>query len=130
MMFKHILFATDGTEASDHAASIAVDLARSHGAALAAVFVIDPSPKFRLGKTNPWVHVANLATTGGTHVPFKTLLVEDRVAYKGIVQAAEVQNADLIVVGSHQRKSLQGRLLGSTANKVLSHAKQPVLIVR
>jgi nucleotide-binding universal stress UspA family protein len=129
-MFKHILFATDGSEASDHAASVAVNLARSHGAALAAVFVIDPAPKFRLGKTNPWVHVANLATTGGTNVPFKTLLVENMVAYKGIVQAAEVQNADLIVVGSHKRMGLQKLLQGSTANKVSSHARQPVLIVR
>lgn len=129
-MFKEILFATDGTEASDRAAKVAVDLARSHGAALAAVFVIDPSPKFRLGKTNPWVHIANLATTGGANVPFRTLLVEDMVAYKGIVKAAKEQNADLIVVGSNTRKGLQRLLAGSTGNKVSLHAQQPVLVVK
>ena len=41
-MFKHILIATDGSEASDHAASLAVNLARMHGARVTALFVVDP----------------------------------------------------------------------------------------
>ncbi|OYU45364.1 MAG: universal stress protein UspA, partial [Burkholderiales bacterium PBB4] len=31
-MFKHILIATDGSEASSHAAALAVGLARTHAA--------------------------------------------------------------------------------------------------
>jgi nucleotide-binding universal stress UspA family protein len=33
-MFKHILLATDGSAASEHAAQLAVGLARTHGAKL------------------------------------------------------------------------------------------------
>jgi nucleotide-binding universal stress UspA family protein len=82
-----------------------------------------------------FAHVAELAksdsaTSGGVAVPFETLLVEDVVAYKGIVQAAETQEADLIIVGSHGRNGLQKLFLGGTANKVSSHATQPVLVVR
>jgi nucleotide-binding universal stress UspA family protein len=146
-MFKKILFATDGSKASDHAADMAVGLARTHHAQLTAVYVVDPYPYIGVGEMNPigfqaymgaaqahsgeaFAHVGELAKTGGEPVPLETLLVEDVVAYKGIVQAAETQEADLIIVGSHGRNGLQKLFLGGTANKVLSHATQPVLIVR
>ena len=41
-MFKRILLATDGSDASDHAARLAVDLARVHGGTLTALYVVDP----------------------------------------------------------------------------------------
>ncbi|MDB5938944.1 MAG: UspA domain protein, partial [Polaromonas sp.] len=41
-MFKHILLATDGSAASQHAAQIAVDMARIHGARLTSLYVVDP----------------------------------------------------------------------------------------
>lgn len=146
-MFKKILFATDGSPASDHAATMAVNLARMHGAQLTAVYVVDPYPFLGIGEMNPlgfqaymraaqeysvkaFVHVENLVKQEGVAVPLETLLVEDVAAHKGIVQAAETQGADLIIVGSHGRSDLGRLFLGSTANKVSSHAKQPVLIVR
>ena len=146
-MFKKILFATDGSAASDHAADVAVNLARTLGAQLTAVFVVDPYPYVGVGEMNPigfqaymgaaqehsvkaFAHVEQLAKQNGAAVPFETLLVEDVAAHKGIVQAAQSQGADLIIVGSHGRSGLQKLLLGGTANKVLSHATQPVLIVR
>ncbi len=146
-MFKKILFATDGSAASDHAADVAVNLARTLGAHLTAVFVVDPYPYVGVGEMNPigfqaymgaaqehsvkaFAHVEQLAKQNGAAVPFETLLVEDVAAHKGIVQAAQSQGADLIIVGSHGRSGLQKLLLGGTANKVLSHATQPVLIVR
>ena len=146
-MFKKILFATDGSAASDHAASMAVSLARMHGAKLTAVYVVDPYPYLGIGEMNPlgfqaymgaaqehavkaFTHVEQLAIQDGAAVPFETLLVEDMAAHKGILQAAQTQGADLIIVGSHGRSDLERLFLGSTANKVSSHAKQPVLIVR
>jgi nucleotide-binding universal stress UspA family protein len=146
-MFKKILFATDGSAASDHAAVVAVNLARSLTAQLTVVYVVDPYPYLGVGEMNPlgfqaymgaaqehsvkaFAHVEDLAKSNGNDVPFETLLVEDVVAYKGIVQAAETQEADLIIVGSHGRNGLQKLFLGGTANKVSSHATQPVLVVR
>lgn len=46
-----------------------------------------------------------------------------------IIQFAEQQQVDLIVIGSHGRHGL-GRLLGSTANAVMQHAPCDVLAVR
>ena len=48
-MFKKILFATDGSAASNHAAEMAVSLARIHGAKLTVVYVIDPYPYLGIG---------------------------------------------------------------------------------
>ncbi len=47
-----------------------------------------------------------------------------------IVDEAETAQADLIVMGTHGRSGLAHLLLGSTAERVVQHAKCPVLTVR
>ncbi len=49
--------------------------------------------------------------------------------WQGICHAAERHKADMIVIGSHGYSGLD-RLLGTTAAKVVNHAKQSVLVVR
>jgi nucleotide-binding universal stress UspA family protein len=49
--------------------------------------------------------------------------------WQGICSAADHQKADLIIIGSHGYSGLD-RLLGTTAAKVVNHAKQSVLVVR
>ena len=49
--------------------------------------------------------------------------------YKNILEKAEEEDADLIIVASHT-PGLQDYLLGSTAAKVVRHAKCSVLVVR
>jgi universal stress protein F len=46
-----------------------------------------------------------------------------------ICQAAEDQKVDLIVIGSHGYSGID-RLIGTTAAKVVNHAKQSVMVVR
>lgn len=48
---------------------------------------------------------------------------------RSICQAAKAWEADLIVVGSHQRKGLSEMILGSVSNYVLHHAPCSVLVV-
>lgn len=47
-----------------------------------------------------------------------------------ILHAAETGGYDLIVLGGPSRSTLRGLLLGAVHNKVLLHAKQPIMIVR
>jgi nucleotide-binding universal stress UspA family protein len=49
--------------------------------------------------------------------------------WKGIVEVAEEHGAGLIVLGSHDRRRLAGRLLGSVAAAVATHSARSVLIV-
>jgi nucleotide-binding universal stress UspA family protein len=50
-------------------------------------------------------------------------------SHKTILEVAEERGVDLIIIGSHQ-PGLQDYFLGSTAAKVVRHAKCSVLVVR
>lgn len=146
-MFKHILLATDGSPASTHAARLALGLARALGARLTAVYVVDPYPYLSVGQTNPLafqaymtaayehatqVHqeVAALCAQGDPPVAVELRRVQDMHASDGILQAANEEGADLIVMGSHGRTGISWLMLGSITSKVVAHAAVPVLIAR
>ena len=59
-----------------------------------------------------------------------TSVIEAHTAWRGVVQAAESMQADLIVMGSHGRSGLEKLVLGSVAQAVLAHTRLPVLVVR
>jgi nucleotide-binding universal stress UspA family protein len=146
-MFKHILLATDGSAASAHAAALAVGLARTHGSQLTALYVADPYPYIGVGEVNPMgyqaysaaaqqlaaqahAQVEALCQTGGVNVALQARLVEDVAAASGIVQTAQAEGADLIVMGSHGRSGIARLMLGSVANKVVAESTVPVLVTR
>ncbi len=146
-MFKHILLATDGSAASENAAQIAVDMARTHGAQLTSLYVVDPYPYLGIGESNPLgfqsymsaahehatqahAKVADLCSQGDTRVALSTRISEDLTASEGIVTIATDEGADLIVMGSHGRTGLARLVVGSVTAKVLAIAKIPVLITR
>ena len=146
-MFKHIVIATDGSPASEHAAQLAVGLARLHGAKLTAVYVVDPYPYLGVGEINPMgfqsymsaaqdqaaqahAYVERLSSQGDRPVPLEVRLVEEVGAASGIVQTAESLGADLIVLGSHGRSGIARLMLGSVSNKVVAESKVPVLVTR
>ena len=146
-MFKKILLATDGSPASTRAAELAVGLARTCGAKLAVVYVVDPYPYLGVGDTNPlgfqaymsaaYQHAAQarakveaLVSKEGQPVELLWRLAEDKHASEGILQAATEEGADLIVVGSHGRRGIGRMLLGSIAAQVVSQSPVPVLVAR
>ncbi len=55
---------------------------------------------------------------------------QNRWPYEGIIAAAEKGGADLIVIGSHGRRGIEGLLMGSQATKLLTHTNIPALVVR
>jgi nucleotide-binding universal stress UspA family protein len=146
-MFKHILLATDGSSASEHAAKLAVQLAGAQGARLTAVYVVDPYPYLGIGDTNPMglhaylstarehgaaahAKVAALCGEAKPPVPVELRLVENVAVIKGILETADREGCDLVVAGSHGRSGLEGILVGSIASKLVSNARLPVLIAR
>jgi nucleotide-binding universal stress UspA family protein len=147
LMFEHILLATDGSTASDHAATMAIGLARTHGAKLMVVYVVDPYPYLGIGESNPYgfqaymgaaqkqaaqVHakVNALCMQEQPPVEMQARLIEEVTPAIGIVQTANTEGADLIVLGSHGRSGIARLMLGSVANKVVAESAVPVLVVR
>lgn len=59
-------------------------------------------------------------------------LVHERNAhpYRAIIATARSRACDLICMSSHGRGGLQAQLLGSQTQKVLTHSKTPVLVLR
>jgi nucleotide-binding universal stress UspA family protein len=146
-MFKHILLATDGSTASEHAARLAVQLARAQGAKLTAVYVVDPYPYLGIGDTNPMglhaylssarehaaaahAKVTELSGESKPALPVELRLVENVAVLKGILDTADREGCDLIIAGSHGRSGLEGILIGSVASKLVSNSRIPVLIAR
>ena len=146
-MFKQIILATDGSAASENAAKLAIELARTHGAKLTAVYVLDPYPFLAIGETNPLgfqaymaaaqqhaaqahAKVAALCSQGGAAVALQARMVENTAPAAGIVQVATDEGADLIVVGSHGRSGIAKLMVGSVAGKVVAESPIPVLVAR
>lgn len=63
-------------------------------------------------------------------VNFSFSVIYDPDPSKGIVNYANSNDFDLIVIGSHGRTGLRKKILGSVAYGVVEHAKCPVLIIK
>jgi nucleotide-binding universal stress UspA family protein len=69
---------------------------------------------------------ANAAKKAG--VSCGTIQLENGQPHQAIIAAAEDKGCDLIVMSSHGRSGLSMLLIGSVTNKLLAHAKTPVLV--
>jgi nucleotide-binding universal stress UspA family protein len=72
------------------------------------------------------------AMPGGDWVPSKPVVREVRIgpAFMEIVDYAEKQNIDLLVIGTHGRSGFMHLLMGSVAERVVRKSPCPVLTVK
>ena len=68
------------------------------------------------------------AEAGG--VECNTLHTIGGAPWEAIIAAARKAKCDAIVMASHGRRGVSALLLGSETQKVLTHSKMPVLVVR
>jgi nucleotide-binding universal stress UspA family protein len=140
-MYRHILIPTDGSELAEQGVAHGLALAKSIGAKISVIFVVEPFSEMtgrfleavaryaELRKeqaTSTLDRAANAAKEAG--VSCETIQVENGQPYQAIIAAAEDKGCDLIVMSSHGRGGLSLLLIGSVTNKVLTHAKTPVLV--
>ena len=90
-------------------------------------FDADNAGEVRRAAEQTATHGASLAEEAGFQT--ESMAIEGAPTWKGIVAAAEERNASLIVLGSHRRSGLSGRLLGSVSAAVAGHSARSVLIV-
>jgi nucleotide-binding universal stress UspA family protein len=138
-----ILFAYDGSELAKLAiAEAGRQLAPGREALVVCVWqpadvgFAAPTELHLAAAHAPAVRKAAEATAAGgsslaKHAGFRaqSTAVEAAPTWKGIVELAEERDASLIVLGSHDRRRLAGRLLGSVAAAVATHSARSVLIV-
>jgi nucleotide-binding universal stress UspA family protein len=146
-MFKRILVCTDGSENATHAAQTAADLAWKLGAEVTLLSVVNPAPLLA-----PYTIAVEAAPDAEAIFEFaaenqKTVLCTAaepferegvRIKTRGemgqpvdiILNVAEEEKSDLIVMGSRGLGGFKRLMLGSVSDGVLHHAHCPVLIVR
>jgi nucleotide-binding universal stress UspA family protein len=147
-MFKHILIPTDGSRLSDRAVSAALELAAAVGARVTGLFVGPPATPvvfdgvLPVGYANPDDHARMIERAAARYlgaiekaaaaagVPYEGVTLTGDYPADAIVQVAKRRKCDLIVMASHGRHGMAAVLLGSETQKVLTHAKVPVLVCR
>jgi nucleotide-binding universal stress UspA family protein len=72
--------------------------------------------------------VAQKASAAG--VPFAAAQAIVASPWEGILRAARRNKCDAIVMASHGRRGVSALLLGSETQKVLTHSRLPVIVIR
>ena len=145
-MYKHLLIAIDGSDIAQAALQHGISLAKVLDAEVSIVTVSEPWQAYVVGDASmpfpvkeyqdnaaKWAldilgKAKALADDAG--VTSKTVHIKDDYPADGILEAAENNNCDLIVMASHGRRGLSRLVLGSQANHVVTHSNRPVLICR
>ncbi|MEC5425947.1 universal stress protein [Virgibacillus sp. C22-A2] len=139
-MYKKVLLASDGSQHAKRAAENAINItACGSDSTLEVLYVVD-ADKAKSDVLNNWnaidvndsrkvqmEEVDRLAKEAGVKYEIKILHGEPGPS---IVDYANKNDADIVVVGSRGLNGLQEFVLGSVSHKVAKRANCPVLIVK
>lgn len=137
-MFERILLAVDGSPKSEKTIVIALDMAERYSSAVTIVHIREyeryEGSDVDLGPPIPAEELVNDVLSRFRDKGIEAHGEIRRVSYgntpEQIVEVAEAAAADLIVLGSRGMSEWKSLMLGGVANKVVQHAKCPVLLVR
>lgn len=140
---RQILIATDGSETAKEAADFGMEMVGCSGAKVYAVYVIETTPYRSVPLDQIWSketldefervgheatsYIEKIGKAVGAEVESRVL--KGNPAEK-ILSFAEDNNIDMIIVGSLGKSGYERVLVGSVSDKIIRHAKVPVLVVR
>jgi nucleotide-binding universal stress UspA family protein len=147
---KKILYATDLSKNSYYAFLYAIDMARGHGAKIVVLHAIEPVPaevKFvkvleklenkELKEMGPKIQkrIQDFCKKLETKICAPCVeLVSKILVPRGhppeeILNAAEKEGCDVIILGTHGKGYLAHTFLGSVSSSVLQRTRKPVFII-
>ncbi len=144
-MYKRILVPTDGTAISDKVVEGAANFAKSLGASLVVITVVEPYSYTNLSEYRPESIeqydervtaeardrlIAAKRRCDEIGVPATTLMVKGFSPAECIIEQAKKQDCDVVFMASHGRQGFTAVLLGSETQKVLTHSHIPVMVYR
>jgi nucleotide-binding universal stress UspA family protein len=145
-MYKHILLPTDGSPQSRKAIAGGIALAKAIGAKVTGIFAAPPATpivyrnNMPVGFTTPTDHKRMIEDSAARYlgiveqaakkagVPCEVVTVTSDYPADTILTTAKKKKCDLIVMATHGRRGISGVLLGSETQRVVTHAKIPVLV--
>ncbi len=138
MKLRTIIYPTDFSSASDGGLALATALARDSGARLLVTHVSEPPLAYGGGELYYGIpepdddeqrRMLGQLQPPDVNVSYEHRLLQGEPA-AAIVELAEKEDADLIVMGTHGRTGLARLLMGSVAEVVVRRAPCPVLTYR
>jgi len=130
---KSILLATDFSERSARASERAIALAKTHGAALHLVHIIDEDLPRRIADSQSQAaeaHLTEIAEAARAQGVTADVIAKRGEAHDAIPEAALELGADVIVIGPHRRDPMRNAFVGTTAERMIRVGSTPVLVVR
>lgn len=141
-LYRRILIATDGSEPNKKAVSYGVELARLSGAKVNVAYVVDTAAFASVPMDAGWEMMYELLQKEGNEaiqqivddakasgIDIEGSLLEGHPSHE-IIEFAQNNEIDVIVLGTLGKGGLDRFLLGSVAEKVTRNSKVPVLVVR
>jgi nucleotide-binding universal stress UspA family protein len=140
-MFSTILVAIDGSNASMDAADYAISISKQYNAELYALHVIHADVDL-FGPHETSEYTTEMRNEGEKYmdkvrlkaneknIQIKTEIISSTNIAGGIVDYAEENNIDLIVIGTRGLSGFKKLLLGSVARNVVTYAHCPVMVVK
>ncbi len=140
---SRILIATDGSKTAENAATLGIKFACQYGAKVYIVYVINITAYEAVLIDEAWATGECVACEKTGHRANSS--VEEKAKFAGleaesiilkgdpaekILDFADEHDVDMIVVGSLGKSGIERFALGSVSEKVVRHAKVPVLVVR
>jgi nucleotide-binding universal stress UspA family protein len=135
-----VLVATDTSATSAAAEAAGIELSSRVGASLVFVSVIDPArlrlpgglfhtrvDQVRAQRESALTRSVSSARQVGVAAQF---LIWEGDPGVSVIEAADAEDADVVVVGSHSRGAVGRLLLGSVSSYVVEHSRRPVMVIR
>jgi nucleotide-binding universal stress UspA family protein len=143
-IFRTIMVATDGSDLVKRAVKLAVEIARLSKAKIYAVHVITLEGNSIFHSSNEeqkkalkeQLKTESIKATDyvenvgrASNIGVESIILEGNPANE-ILNFAEQNDIDLIVMGTHGKTTIQRFLIGSVSENVVRHSKRAVLVVR
>ncbi len=140
MQKRRILAAIDGSAYSLKVIDRAIEFAKMFDAEIVLVYCHKKFPKLLGRPYRNQVISEIMSKTDEVTAPFVQKIKESGVNYQErfmegpaasmIINVAEHENCEMIIMGSRGLSDLQGLIIGSTTHKVLHMAKCPVFVIK
>lgn len=132
-MYKRVMVAVDGSEIAQQALAEAINIANTYNATLCIVHSIGSENEADKSRGN---EILEKAKSGTNVLSVETRLINAEAEYglNGIADAIAAAvydwKADLIVVGTSNRRGLERFYVGSVAEQLVAKVDSSILLVR
>jgi nucleotide-binding universal stress UspA family protein len=141
-MHQKILVPTDGSDESMSAVDEALDIASVYGATIHALYIVDETTRGRglvgIDRSSPFTTLRRIGGDATDEIKARvekegvevTTAIREGIPHRAIIEYADENDIDLIVISSHGRSGVRRFIFGSVTERVVRSTERPVVVVQ